>query len=53
VSDIEFQADFRPDEDFAIAMDERDALKDFRGRFFFPTIGGGDGVYLCGHSLGL
>jgi kynureninase len=53
VSDLEFQTDFRPDEDFAIAMDERDALKDFRERFFFPTIGGGDGVYLCGHSLGL
>jgi len=49
VSDLEF----RPDEDFAIAMDESDPLKEFRERFFFPQHLAGDCVYLCGHSLGL
>jgi len=49
VSDFEFQ----PGEDFAIASDERDSLKEFRQRFLFPKIESGDCVYLCGHSLGL
>jgi kynureninase len=49
VSDFEFHSA----EDFAIAMDERDPLKGYRERFFFPKAGGGDCVYLCGHSLGL
>jgi kynureninase len=49
VSDFEFQ----PGEEFAIALDERDSLKEFRQRFLFPKIVGGDCVYLCGHSLGL
>ena len=34
-------------------MDERDPLKGYRERFFFPKTAGGDCVYLCGHSLGL
>jgi kynureninase len=45
--------DFQSGEDFAIAMDERDPLKEFREHFLFPKIEGGDCVYLCGHSLGL
>jgi kynureninase len=45
--------DFQPGEDFAIAMDERDPLKKFRGGFLFPRVEGRDCVYLCGHSLGL
>ena len=49
MSDLEFHAD----EDFAIAMDESDPLKQFRERFFFPKHSAGDSVYLCGHSLGL
>ncbi|HXM65387.1 MAG TPA: kynureninase [Candidatus Acidoferrum sp.] len=49
MSDLEFHAD----EDFAIAMDESDPLKQFRERFFFPKHSAGDCVYLCGHSLGL
>jgi kynureninase len=44
---------FLPGEDFAIAMDERDQLKEFRGRFLFPKTEAGDCVYLSGHSLGL
>jgi kynureninase len=46
-------APFQSGEDFAIAMDERDPLKEFRGRFLFPKRVGRDCVYLCGHSLGL
>jgi kynureninase len=45
--------EFQPGEDFAIAMDERDPLKEFRERFLFPGTAGRDCVYLCGHSLGL
>ena len=48
------ESDFRPGEDFAIAMDARDPLGEFRNRFLFPKrIDGTDCVYLCGHSLGL
>jgi kynureninase len=46
-------APFQSGEDFAIAMDERDPLKEFRARFLFPKTEGVDCVYLCGHSLGL
>ena len=49
MSDINFESG----EDFAIAMDERDPLKDYRDLFLFPKVGGADCVYLCGHSLGL
>ncbi len=49
----EFQSEFQPGEDFAIAMDERDPLKEFRERFLFPKIEGRECVYLSGHSLGL
>ena len=45
--------DFQPDEEFAIAMDDRDPLRTFRERFLFPKMEGRDCVYLCGHSLGL
>lgn len=46
--------DFQIGENFAIAMDERDPLRDFRKRFFIPkTPAGNDCLYLCGHSLGL
>ena len=47
------QSEFQSGEDFAIAMDERDPLKEFRERFLFPKLAGGDCIYLCGHSLGL
>jgi len=49
VSNFEFQ----PGEEFAIALDDRDPLKEFRERFLFPKAAGGNCVYLCGHSLGL
>jgi kynureninase len=46
--------EFRRGEAFAVGMDERDPLKNFRERFLFPKTAGGDHcVYLCGHSLGL
>src|ERR1700722_556194 len=34
-------------------MDERDPLKEFRNRFFYPKSADGACIYLCGHSLGL
>ena len=46
-------SEFRASEDFAITMDERDPLKEFRDRFHFPKTADGDCIYLCGHSLGL
>ena len=45
--------EFQPGEEFAIALDDRDPLKEFRERFLFPKTAGGNCVYLCGHSLGL
>jgi kynureninase len=45
---------FESAEKFAMAMDERDPLAEYRHRFCFPkSARGGDCVYLCGHSLGL
>ena len=50
MTDLEFSAG----EDFAIAMDERDPMRNYRERFLLPKAAdGGDCVYLCGHSLGL
>jgi kynureninase len=53
VTDFHNQPEFQAGQEFAIAMDERDPLRSFRQRFFFPKIAGDDCVYLCGHSLGL
>lgn len=47
-------SEFQPGEDFALAMDENDPLRDFRDRFLIPRLGNGkECTYLCGHSLGL
>src|SRR5947209_13526681 len=47
-------APFENSEDFAIAMDARDPLANYRERFHFPrTRNGKQCIYLCGHSLGL
>jgi kynureninase len=53
VTGRQVHSDFQPDEEFAIAMDDRDPLREFRKRFLFPKIERRDCVYLCGHSLGL
>ena len=46
--------EFSWSEDFVIAMDESDPLRNYRGRFWFPKTPNGENcVYLCGHSLGL
>lgn len=37
----------------ASEMDEKDPLRDFRNRFYFPQFNGEDVIYLCGNSLGL
>jgi kynureninase len=34
-------------------MDEKDPLKEFRSRFYFPMMNGKDVIYLTGNSLGL
>ncbi len=45
---------FEVGEDFAIAMDQLDPLREYRTRFLLPKNDNGtDSVYLCGHSLGL
>ena len=45
---------FQAGEEFAAAMDTRDPLAHFRGRFCLPKTRSGDEcIYLCGHSLGL
>jgi len=45
---------FQTGEEFAAAMDARDPLAHFRAHFCIPkTKSGDDGIYLCGHSLGL
>jgi kynureninase len=50
VTSISFEAT----EKFALAMDARDPLANYRNRFCFPkTKTGEDCIYLCGHSLGL
>lgn len=47
-------AEFQTGEDFALAMDEHDPLREFRNQFHIPRSGKGEEcVYLCGHSLGL
>jgi len=53
VSGFQFPLEFQSGEDFAITIDERDPLRQFRQRFFFPKVAGDDCIYLCGHSLGL
>src|SRR5271168_1837843 len=45
---------FDATKDFAVSMSARDPLAEYRDRFHIPPApGGGDSVYLCGHSLGL
>jgi kynureninase len=44
---------FLETKEFADAMDARDPLAHFRGRFFIPRNDGSDCIYLGGHSLGL
>jgi kynureninase len=45
---------FEATEKFALAMDARDPLANYRERFCLPkTKNGEDCIYLCGHSLGL
>ena len=49
----ELEVDPRSDA-FARALDDEDALKEYRTKFCFPPPSNGrDALYLCGHSLGL
>ncbi len=38
---------------FAKALDEKDSLKHFRGKFYIPIINGNESIYFTGNSLGL
>lgn len=38
---------------FAQTLDEKDELKNFRSKFYFPFINGRDAIYFTGNSLGL
>src|SRR4026209_1991050 len=38
---------------FAKSLDEKDPLKHFRERFYFPQMGDRDVIYFTGNSLGL
>lgn len=47
------RTEFKASKDFAAAMTAADPLASYRQRFHIPPMpGGGDSVYLCGHSLG-
>ena len=50
LTDAPLQMDFQAGEDFALAMDERDPLKEFRHRFSFPKSANG-GLHLFVRSL--
>ncbi len=39
--------------EFARRMDRQDPLKNYRKKFFIPSVGGKPTIYLCGNSLGL
>jgi kynureninase len=39
--------------EFARRMDRQDPLKNYRKKFFIPTVKGKPAIYLCGNSLGL
>jgi kynureninase len=39
--------------EYAHLMDEKDPLKGYRSKFFFPKVGGREAIYFCGNSLGL
>jgi len=38
---------------FAQEQDQKDPLRAFRDRFYFPQVNGRDAIYFCGNSLGL
>ena len=38
---------------FAVEMDKKDPLAEYRNRFYIPQTEDGDTIYLCGNSLGL
>ena len=51
--DIMKNLNYRFSEDFALEMDDKDPLKGFRTRFYFPKVDGREAIYFCGNSLGL
>ena len=51
--DIMKNLNYRFSEDFAREMDDKDPLKGFGTRFYFPKVDGREAIYFCGNSLGL
>ena len=51
--DIMKNTNYRFSEDFALEMDDKDPLKGFQTRFYFPKVDGREAIYFCGNSLGL
>lgn len=45
--------EFNNSKEFALSLDEADALKNFRDEFIFPTFQGTQALYFTGNSLGL
>lgn len=45
--------EFKDTKAFSQALDEKDPLKKFRNKFYFPQFKGKDSIYFCGNSLGL
>ncbi len=48
-----YMTNFQNSIGFAMEMDQKDPLKDFREKFYFPQMNGKDVIYLTGNSLGL
>jgi kynureninase len=44
---------FENNQAFAHHLDEKDELRPYRGRFYFPEVNGKEALYFCGNSLGL
>jgi kynureninase len=45
--------EFNTSKELAVALNQADALHDFKNRFYFPQHQNQDAIYFCGNSLGL
>jgi kynureninase len=53
VTDFKVPMNFELGQDYAMALDEDDPLREYRDRFLIPKTSGEGCIYLSGHSLGL
>ena len=47
------QIRFEGNKAFALEMDSKDELRNFRDQYYIPKKEGKDAIYFCGNSLGL